>query len=101
MAGTMRTRLIGATILASLAATQPCLAAEPGQPTGPEVLVTGVRSKLSGWRRAETSHVVVLSDGSEAELIRLTRNLERLHFLLSGLMGRGLVDDDMVKISVT
>jgi hypothetical protein len=99
MAGTMRTRLIGATILASLAATQPCFAAEP-RPTS-EVLVTGVRSKLSNWRRAETSHVVVLSDGSEAELIRLTRNLERLHFLLSGLMGRGTVDDDMVKISVT
>ena len=101
MTATMRTGLIGVTILAALAATPPCVAAGPGQGAASEVVVTGVRSKLSNWRRAETSHVVMLSDGSEAELIRLTRNLERLHFLLSGLMGRGNVDDDMVKIHVT
>jgi len=101
MAGTMQMRLIGATMLAGLVMMPSPLLAEPGQGATSEVLVTGVRSKLSNWRRAETSHVVVLSDGSEAELVRLTRNLERLHFLLSGLMGRGNVDDDVVKIHVT
>jgi len=101
MVGTMQMRLIGATMLASLALTPSPVLAEPWQGANSEVLVTGVRSKLSNWRRAETSHVVVLSDGSEAELIRLTRNLERLHFLLSGLMGRGNVDDDVVKIHIT
>jgi hypothetical protein len=101
MAGTMRMRLIGATMLAALATMPSSLLAAAGQGAGSEVVVTGVRSKLSNWRRAETSHVVVLSDGSEAELVRLTRNLERLHFLLSGLMGRGTVDDDLVKIHVT
>ena len=99
MAG--KIRLIGATILATLVMAPSPLLAEPGQGGGSEVLVTGVRSKLSNWRRAETTHVVVLSDGSEAELLRLTRNLERLHFLLSGLTGRGTVDDDLVKIHVT
>jgi len=101
MARTMQMRLIGATMLAGLVMMPSPLLAEPGQGATSEVLVTGVRSKLSNWRRAETSHVVVLSDGSEAELVRLTRNLERLHFLLSGLMGRGNVDDDVVKIHVT
>ncbi len=66
-----------------------------------DIVVRGVRSRLSNWREAETSHVVMLSDGSEEELVRLTRNLERLHFLLSGLMGRGAVDDDTVKIRIT
>jgi hypothetical protein len=66
-----------------------------------DIVVTGVRSALSNWRQAETSHVIVLSDGSEQELVRLTRSLERLHFLLSGLLGRGAVADDMVKIRIT
>jgi len=66
-----------------------------------EVVVTGTRSKLSNWRQAETSHVILLSDGSEAEVIRLARNLEWLHFLLSGLMGKGADDDDHIKIRIT
>ena len=73
------------------------------QPTieSPDVIVRGVRSKASKWREAETSHLVVLSDGSESELVRLTRNLERLHFLLSGLLGRVDRPDDTVKIRIT
>jgi len=63
--------------------------------------VTGGRSKLSNWRQAETNHVIMLSDGSEAELVRLTRNLERLHFLISALMGRGADEDDTVKLRIT
>jgi len=66
-----------------------------------DIVVTGARSKLSNWRQAETSHVVILSDGSEAEVTRLARNVEWLHFLLSSLMGRGAADDDQVKIHIT
>lgn len=66
-----------------------------------DVVVTGVRSKLSGWREAETAHVIVQSDGGEAELVRLIRNLERLHFLLSGLMGRTGAADDTIKLRIT
>jgi len=66
-----------------------------------DIVVTGARSKLSNWRQAETSHVVILSDGSEAELTRLARNLEWLHFLLSGLIGRSATDDDRIKIHIT
>lgn len=75
-------------------------AQQPGV-TSPDVIVRGVRNKPSGWREAETTHVIVLSDGSESELVRLTRNLERLHFLLSGLLNRTDKPDDTVKIRIT
>ena len=66
-----------------------------------ELVVTAVRSRLSNWRQAETSHVIVLSDGKQDELIRLTRNLERLHWLLTGLLGAGPIGDDTVKLRIT
>ena len=75
-------------------------AQQPGV-ASPDVVVRGVRNKPSGWREAETRHVIVQSDGTESELIRLTRNLERLHFLLSGLLGRTNVPDDTIKLRIT
>jgi len=96
MGGKFWARLIASAALSTLLLPQAALADRTT-----EVVVTGTRSKLSNWRQAETSHVLVLSDGSEAELVRLTRNLERLHFLISGLMGRGAADDDTVKIRIT
>ena len=77
----------------------PAVAAQGGADA--DVVVTGTRNKPSGWREAETSHAVILSDGSESELIRLARNVERLHFLLSGLMGRVDAPDATVKLRVT
>ncbi|WP_375420056.1 hypothetical protein [uncultured Sphingomonas sp.] len=66
-----------------------------------DILVTGRRAEPSNWREAETPHVVVLSDGKETDLIRIARNLERLHFLLSMLLGRVDKPDDTVKLRVT
>ncbi len=100
MAGKARARLVASAVLSTLVMPQPALAAAATH-AAPEVVVTGTRSAPSGWRQAETSHIVMLSDGPESELVRLTRNLERLHFLISGLMGRGAVDDDTVKIRIT
>lgn len=88
----------GAAALAGLAALVPAL---PAHAATSDVVVTGVRSRMSSWRQAETEHVVLLSDGSQEELVRLARNLERLHFLLSGLLGRGAQQDDKVKIRIT
>ncbi|MGI4730490.1 MAG: hypothetical protein ACRYFW_01930 [Janthinobacterium lividum] len=89
-------------LLALLAVASPIAAAQDQDPSpSRDVVVQGVRSRPSGWREAETTHVVVLSDGSEADLVRMTRNLERLHFLLSGLLGRPDVPDDFVKLRVT
>jgi len=88
MAGKLSWRLIGATVLGAMALIPVGVQAQSVPNADSDVVVTGVRSKLSNWRQAETSHVILLSDGSEAELVRLARNLEWLHFLLSNLMGR-------------
>ena len=86
-------------------ASASCLVAAPASAQsvspGSEIVVTAIRSRPSSWRQAETSHVIMLSNGRQGELVRLTRNLERLHWLLSGLMSRGAADDDMVKIRIT
>lgn len=70
------------------------------------ITVTGTKSReskveMSGWRMAETPHVVVFSQGSEKDLIRTAHNLEKLHFLLSGLTGRVDQPDETIKIAVT
>jgi hypothetical protein len=92
-------------LAAAAAALLPCSAEAQSsqQPAAaaPDIVVRAVRSKPSNWREAETSHVIVLSDGTESELIRLTRNLERLHFLLSGLLGRTNMQDDTIKLRIT
>ncbi|WP_287977258.1 hypothetical protein [Sphingomonas sp.] len=66
-----------------------------------DIIVTGTRSRLSSWKQADTDHVSLIGDGSEAELSRIARNVERLHWLLSGLFGRSDQADDVVKIRIT
>ena len=66
-----------------------------------DILVRGSREQPSDWREAETDHVIVVSDGSEAELARIAHNLERLHFLLSVLLNRVDRPDNSVKLRVT
>lgn len=70
-------------------------------PQDDTIVVQGRLEKLSHWREAETDHVVVISDGSEAELRRIAHNLERLYFLLSVLLGRADRPDDTRKLRVT
>lgn len=74
------------------------------------ITVTGARSntdkpaakvEMSGWRMAETPHVVVFSEGDEAALRSTAHNLEKLHFLLSALFDRVDKPDDTIKVAVT
>lgn len=70
------------------------------------ITVTGNKNReskveMSGWRMAETPHVVVFSQGAEKDLIRTAHNLEKLHFLLSALTGRVDQADETIKIAVT
>ncbi|MET0307237.1 MAG: hypothetical protein ABW023_00895 [Sphingomonas sp.] len=65
------------------------------------IVVRGSREAPSDWREAEGDHVIVQSNGGERELVRITRNLERLHFLLSVLLNRIDKPDDTVKLRVT
>ena len=66
-----------------------------------DVVVTGSRAMPSSWWEAETQHVVVVSNGSRRELIRIARNLEREFFLLSVLLNRVDTVDDTIKLRVT
>jgi hypothetical protein len=101
MARKFWSRLIMAPMIGAVMMAPGGAAAQSGQNGDKDVVVTGTRSKPSNWRQAETNHVVLLSDGSEADLVRMARNLEWLHFLLSGLMGRDAGEDDLVKMHVT
>lgn len=85
--------------LTLLALPLPAVAQTP--PQDETVVVQGRLEKLSRWREAETDHVVVISDGSEAELRRIAHNLERLHFLLSVLLGSIDQPDEARKLRVT
>jgi len=93
-------RAFAAAILFSLAATAACAPAQAASSDG-DVVVTGKLEKRSIWKRAETEHVIVTSDGSEGELKRVSRNLELLYHLLSRLYRRGGGPDDTVKLQVT
>jgi tetratricopeptide (TPR) repeat protein len=92
-----RAVLAGASALVLLAAPSSAQDSQGQQ----DIVVTGSREQPSKWREAETDHVIVLSDGSERELARIAHNLEKLHFLLSGLLGRLDQPDDTIKLRVT
>lgn len=67
-----------------------------------QIVVTGkVDVKKSEWKRAETDHVIVFSEGDAGELKRVTRNLEALHLLMTRLYRRGDTSDDAAKVRVT
>jgi hypothetical protein len=75
------------------------------QATGPDIVVKAspapvAVAKKGTWRRAEADHVVVTSNGSEAELLRVTTALERLHQLMSRLYRGGDDGDEAVKLQV-
>lgn len=75
----------------------------PAKPApGSEIVVSGeIGEKKSDWKRAESDHVIVTSDGSEAELVRVTGNLERLYQLMTRLYRRGDNSDETAKLQVT
>lgn len=83
-------------------ATPPAANQSDAKAAGPDIVVQGLKDRKRGsWRRAEGAHLVVYSKGGADELIRVTRNLERLHQLLVRLYRRGGGADDMVKPQIT
>lgn len=66
-----------------------------------DIVVTAVpEEQLSNWRRAETEHLVVFSDGGERELVRVATRLEGLHALMSRLYGRAGQGEGAPKLQV-
>ena len=52
------------------------------------IVVEAQRDQRSAWKRAESEHLVMFSDGGEAELKRAASDVERLHQLMVRLYGR-------------
>ena len=52
------------------------------------IVVEAQRDQRSEWKRAENEHLVIFSDGGEAELKRAASDVERLHQLMVRLYGR-------------
>lgn len=74
------------------------------QTDNPNIIVNGSTDKQKvkvTWKRAESDHVVIFSKGSDAELVRVSRNLERLYQLMSRFYRRGDTTDPTVKLQVT
>jgi hypothetical protein len=93
------------------AAPLPALSASGAQTTkeestarqnDPEIVVTAAQpQKRSGWKRAETDHIVVFSDGAEPELVRVINTLERLHALMTRLYGAAGQQEGAPKLQIT
>ena len=77
--------------------------ASVGGKADPDIVVTAQKHALkrSGWKRAETDHVVIFSDGSEPELVRIAGNVERLHALMTRLYGAAGQQDGAPKLEIT
>ncbi|THD35637.1 MAG: hypothetical protein E7773_11045 [Sphingomonas sp.] len=74
------------------------------QARGPDIVVSsqiGKKKQSITWKRAESEHVVVFSQGSDEELVRVSRNLERLYHLMSRIYRRGDQSDATAKVQVT
>ena len=87
-----------AAILAVPAAAQPDGGRDPSAKS--DIVVVAERENRSDWKRAETDHVLVFSDGGEAELKRIAGDIERLHQLLSRLYLQGQQPEKIVKLRV-
>jgi hypothetical protein len=82
----------------------PAFAQAQAQSTSPSdnIVVRGkADEQKSEWKRAETAHLIVYSDGSEADLSRVITNLERLHGLMSRIYRGNARNDQTVKLQVT
>jgi hypothetical protein len=69
--------------------------------TGKRLTPDGKPIAMSGWRVAETDHVLFYARADEKQVARVARNLERLHFLLSILLNRVGREENTIKVSVT
>ena len=65
-----------------------------------EVVVIAATDAKSDWLRAETRHLVVTSNGSRDQLVRVTRRLEQLHRLMSRIYRAGERRDDTLRLQV-
>ena len=91
---------LAAPAMAQSGASAPGKSAAQGQGGSSDIVIAAETEKKSDWKRAETDHVIVLSNGGEGELKRVAGNLERLYGLMSRIYRRS-DPDETVKLQVT
>jgi tetratricopeptide (TPR) repeat protein len=65
------------------------------------IVVEGRREeRRSGWKRAESEHLMMFSDGGEAELKRAANDVERLHRLMVRLYGPDMQAGETAKLKI-
>jgi len=79
----------------------PAPAATLPPPGAGEIVVRGLRERMSSWREAETDHVVLYSNGSEKDLKRVAANLEKLDALLTLLFDVKPKEVEPARLSIT
>lgn len=65
----------------------------------PMLLACGATAAHAEWREATSAHFVVVSDGSQEQLIRFSQRLEALHWLLGQATGLA-IEDNGVKVRI-
>ncbi len=104
-------RLILRSLTAFALALSPTAAhAEAGQASEPssaqvqigeeQIVVEARREGRSGWKRAESEHVLMFSDGGEAEIRRAATDVERLHQLMVRLYGPDMQAGETAKLRI-
>ena len=64
------------------------------------ILAGGVITPAAAeWREAKSAHFIVVSEGSERDLIRMSRQLEAVHWLM-GVSTRAQTDENVVPVRI-
>jgi hypothetical protein len=66
-----------------------------------EIVVRGLNERKSSWKRMETDHVIIYSNGTKENLRNAAADLDRLHHLLSVIFGRVNAPTDAEKLNIT
>ena len=65
-----------------------------------EIVVRGLDERISSWKKAETDHAILYSNGSESKLRQAAMDVERLHYLMSFIFGQDEASDDIQKVQI-
>ncbi|WP_282948466.1 MULTISPECIES: hypothetical protein [unclassified Sphingopyxis] len=90
----------GFAIALVLALAFPAAANASTAPGAEPIVVEGQRETRVDWKRAESRHVVIFSDGGEAELKKTVNDVEQLHQLLARLYGAQAAADGAAKLKI-
>lgn len=66
-----------------------------------QIIVRGLNERISSWKRSETDHAIIYSNGSESRLLKAAIELEQLHHLMSVIFGQQDAEAETEKLRIT